>query len=53
MDKNKIKSFAIWARRSLIAQVREKANRIGIYEDKILEATAVQGGFKLEDSEEI
>ena len=53
MDKNKIKSFAIWARRSLIAQVSEKANRIGIYEDKILEATAVQGGFKLEDSEEI
>ncbi len=53
MDKNKIKSFAIWARRSLIAAVSEKANRIGIYEDKIIEATDVQGGFKLEGKEEI
>lgn len=53
MDKNKIKSFAIWARRSLINSVSEKAYSIGIYEDKILEATAVQGGFKLEGKEEI
>ncbi|MBN1067554.1 BREX-1 system adenine-specific DNA-methyltransferase PglX [Clostridium botulinum] len=53
MDKNKIKSFAIWARRSLIAAVSEKANRIGIYENKIEEATAVQGGFKLEGIDEI
>lgn len=53
MDKNKIKSFAIWARRSLIKSVSEKAYSIGIYEDKILEATAVQGGFKLEGKEEI
>ncbi|WP_252235877.1 BREX-1 system adenine-specific DNA-methyltransferase PglX [Clostridium sp. ZS1] len=53
MDKNKIKSFAIWARRSLIAQVSEKANRIGIYEDKIEEAIAIQGGFKLEGKDEI
>ena len=53
MDKNRIKSFAIWARRSLIKSVSEKAYSIGIYEDKILEATAVQGGFKLEGKEEI
>ncbi|NFG40379.1 BREX-1 system adenine-specific DNA-methyltransferase PglX [Clostridium botulinum] len=53
MDKNKIKSFAIWARRSLIAAVSEKANRIGISESKIEEATAVQGGFKLEGKDEI
>ena len=53
MDKNKIKSFAIWARRSLIKSVSEKAYSIGIYEDKVLEATAVQGGFKLEGKEEI
>ncbi|WP_286910865.1 BREX-1 system adenine-specific DNA-methyltransferase PglX [Clostridium sp. UBA1652] len=53
MDKNKIKSFAIWARRNLIAAVSEKANRIGISENKIEEATAVQGGFILEGKDEI
>ncbi|MDU7150107.1 MAG: BREX-1 system adenine-specific DNA-methyltransferase PglX [Clostridium sp.] len=53
MDKNKIKSFAVWARRSLIKSISEKANRIGLYEDRIVEATAVQGGFKLEGKEEI
>mgnify|MGYP001060140300 CR=1 FL=1 len=53
MDKNKIKSFAVWARRSLIVQVSDKANRIGIYEDKIEKAIAVQGGFTLEGKEEI
>ena len=53
MDKNKIKLFAIWARRSLIALVSEKANRIGIYEDRIVEAIEVQGGFKLEGKDDI
>ncbi|EDT73862.1 BREX-1 system adenine-specific DNA-methyltransferase PglX [Clostridium butyricum] len=53
MDKNKVKSFAIWARRSLIAAVSEKANRIGISEGKIEEATAVQGGFIVEGKEEL
>ncbi len=53
MDKNKIKSFAIWARRSLISAVSERANRIGVTEDKILSAVAVQGGFKLESNDEI
>ena len=53
MDKNKIKSFAIWARRNLISAVSERANRIGVTEKKILYAVAVQGGFKLEGNDEI
>ena len=53
MDKNKIKSFAIWARRNLINSVSDKANRIGISHDKICEVQEVQGGFKLEGTEEI
>ncbi|KOC50787.1 BREX-1 system adenine-specific DNA-methyltransferase PglX [Clostridium botulinum] len=53
MDKNKIKSFAIWARRNLIAAISDKANRIGIYDNKIEKVMAVQGGFKLESSDEI
>lgn len=53
MDKNKIKSFAIWARRNLIAAVSEKANRIGIAENSIEEAIVVQGGFQLKGKEEI
>ena len=53
MDKNKIKSFAIWARRKMIESVTEKAERIGIYKDKIYEASAVQGGFKVQGKEEI
>ncbi|MDU1228905.1 MAG: BREX-1 system adenine-specific DNA-methyltransferase PglX [Clostridium sp.] len=47
MDKNKIKSFAVWARRKMIESVTEKAERIGITEDKIEEVEQVQGGFKL------
>ena len=53
MDKNRIKSFAIWARRNLISAVTERAKRIGVTENKIEEAVAVQGGFKLEDNDEI
>ncbi|MBC2457312.1 BREX-1 system adenine-specific DNA-methyltransferase PglX [Clostridium beijerinckii] len=53
MDKNKIKSFAIWARRNLISAVTERAKRIGVTENKIEEAVAVQGGFKLEGNDEI
>lgn len=53
MDKNKIKSFAIWARRNLISAVSERAKRIGVTENKIEEAVAVQGGFKLEGNDEI
>lgn len=47
MDKNKIKSFAIWARRKMIESVTEKAERIGIKKDKIEEVEVIQGGFKL------
>lgn len=47
MDKNKIKSFAIWARRKMIESVTEKAERIGITKDKIEEVEVIQGGFKL------
>lgn len=53
MDKNKIKSFAIWARRNLISAVSDRANRIGVTENKIEDVVAVQGGFKLEGSDEI
>ncbi|SUY48137.1 Eco57I restriction endonuclease [Clostridium putrefaciens] len=53
MDKNKIKSFAIWARRNLISAVSERANRIGVTENKIIDTVAVQGGFKLEGNDEI
>lgn len=53
MDKNKIKAFAVWARRNLINAVSEKASRIGIAENRIENAIAVQGGFKLEDKDEI
>lgn len=53
MDKNKIKSFAIWARRNLISAVTERAKRIGVTESEIKEAIVVQGGFKLEGNDEI
>lgn len=53
MDKNKIKSFAVWARRNLISAVSDRANRIGVTENKIEDVVAVQGGFKLEGSDEI
>lgn len=47
MDKNKIKSFAVWARRKMIESVTEKAERIGITKDKIEKVEVIQGGFKL------
>lgn len=53
MDKNKIKAFAIWARRNLISAVAERAKRIGVTENKIEEVVLVQGGFKLEGNDEI
>ncbi|MBC2398730.1 BREX-1 system adenine-specific DNA-methyltransferase PglX [Clostridium tetanomorphum] len=53
MDKNKIKSFAVWARSNLIRDVKDRARYIGIFIDDIgkyneLKAEPVQGGFKLE-----
>lgn len=58
MDKNKIKSFAIWARRSLIEAVKDRAKYIGIFIDdegefKELKAKKVQGGFSLENTEKV
>ncbi|MBX4261949.1 BREX-1 system adenine-specific DNA-methyltransferase PglX [Clostridium estertheticum] len=53
MDKNKIKTYAIWARRKLISTVSERANRIGVTEKKIEGVVEVQGGFKLEGNDEI
>lgn len=53
MDKSKIKSFAIWARRRLIESVSDKASKIGIFENEIKDVVAVQGGFKIVGSEEI
>ena len=47
MDKNKIKSFAVWARRKMIESVTEKAERIGITKDNVKEVEVIQGGFKL------
>ncbi|MBZ9624737.1 BREX-1 system adenine-specific DNA-methyltransferase PglX [Clostridium sp. FP2] len=52
MDKNKIKSFAIWARRKLISSVADRARYIGLYIDSNgdfneTKAELVQGGFKL------
>lgn len=52
MDKNKIKSFAIWARRKLISAVADRARYIGLYIDNNgdfneIKSELVQGGFKL------
>lgn len=53
MDKSKIKSFAIWARRRLIESVSDKASKVGIFENEIKDVVAVQGGFKIVGNEEI
>lgn len=53
MDKGKIKSFAIWARRELIARVSDRANCIGIYDNRIEKVHPVQGGFKVEGRDDI
>lgn len=47
MDKNKLKSFAVWARRKMIESVTEKAERIGVTKDNVKEVEVIQGGFKL------
>lgn len=53
MDKNKIKSFAVWARRTMLAAVCERANKLGIYEDSIKEAVEISREFSLKDTEEV
>ncbi|QAS59613.1 hypothetical protein [Clostridium septicum] len=56
MDKNRIKSFAIWARKKLINDVKDRARYIGIFIDNTgeyveLNAKPVQGGFTIENVE--
>lgn len=45
MDKSAIKNFATNARKSLIAQVMQKAYEIGVLEDTVLQVECVNGGF--------
>lgn len=53
MDKNKIKSYAVWARRAMIEAVKDRAFKVGIEENKIHEIERLQGGFKVIGREEI
>ena len=47
MDKNKIKSYAVWARRAMIEAVKDRAFKVGIEENKIYDIEILQGGFKV------
>ena len=53
MDKNKIKSYAVWARRAMIEAVKDRAFKVGIEENKIHDIERLQGGFKIVGREEI
>lgn len=53
MDKNKIKSYAVWARRAMIEAVKDRAFKVGIEENKIHDIERLQGGFKVVGREEI
>ena len=53
MDKNKIKSYAVWARRAMIEAVKDRAFKVGIEENKIHNIERLQGGFKVAGREEI
>ena len=53
MDKNKIKSYAVWARRAMIEAVKDRAFKVGIEENKIHDIERLQGGFKVAGREEI
>jgi type II restriction/modification system DNA methylase subunit YeeA len=53
MDKTKIKSFSVWARRNLIRAVAHRAFKIGIEKNTIAEIEEVQDGFKLKGKEEV
>lgn len=53
MDKNKIKSYAVWARRAMIEAVKDRAFKVGIEENKIHDIEILQGGFKVVGREEI
>lgn len=53
MDKNKIKSYAVWARRAMIEAVKDRAFKVGIEENKIHDIERLQGGFKVAGREDI
>ncbi|NMM62826.1 BREX-1 system adenine-specific DNA-methyltransferase PglX [Clostridium sp. P21] len=53
MNKTKVKSFSVWARRNLIKETVYRAFKIGIEKDSIKEIEEVKGGFKLKEKEEI
>ena len=53
MDKNKIKSYAVWARRAMIEAVKDRAFKVGIEENKIHDIERLQGGFKVVASGDI
>ncbi|MBM6820687.1 BREX-1 system adenine-specific DNA-methyltransferase PglX [Clostridium saudiense] len=53
MDKNKIKSYAVWARRAMIEAVKDRAFKVGIEANKIYDIEILQGGFKIVGREEI
>lgn len=53
MDKNKIKNFAILARRNLMESIIDKAFKIGVEKNKIHDIYVVEGGFKLRYKDEI
>ena len=52
MDKNAIKKYAVWARRELIARVRQRAALFEITEDGYGEANAESVRGKVMSSEE-
>ncbi|MPQ42517.1 BREX-1 system adenine-specific DNA-methyltransferase PglX [Clostridium tarantellae] len=54
MDKSKIKSYAIWARKALIGAVGDRAAKIGINKDgTVLDIERLQGGFKVVGREDL
>lgn len=53
MDKNKIRSFATWARTNLMEAISYKAYSIGIEKDLIRNIEEVQGGFRVEGRAEV
>lgn len=53
MDKNKIKSYAVWARRAMLEAVKDRAFKVGIEENKVYDIERLQGGFKVVGREEI
>lgn len=52
MDKNAIKSFAVWARSELITRVSLKGVEYGITEDKIEDENADSIGGKILTADE-